>query len=268
MDKVSLFIDFKNIMSSEYRIDITRIPQAIESYIKETLNIPEARVIRTYVFMSTPCTDNQSKFADMMVKNNFDVISLAYMDKAVDVAITTKLIADAQHGIFDIGVIMSGNASLYPAIKEARNLGKQILVTNFSDKINSIYKEINYETGPLNVLYLDNILEHIADQIVDGKINPSIILQELNQEFLSNFGNIDIDKIDFKKYITYWTTRARYLQVYHETLTEDDQELLRKVFDKLNDLSAEYKPGYIKALNKKWQPESWEDEMRMVVKSW
>ena len=271
MDKVSLFIDFKNIMSSEYRIDILKIPDAIEHYIKKVLNISEMRIIRTYVFMSTPCTDNQLKFTDMMVRNNFDVISLAYMDKAIDVAITTKLISDAQNGIFDIGIIMSGNTSLYPAIKGARDLGKQIFIANFSDKISNIYKETNYETGPLNVLYLDNILEHIADQIVDGEISPSTVLKELDQEFLSNLGNIDADKIDFKKYITYWATRARYLQVYYDTLTETDQEFLKRIFDKLNNLSSKYQPGYIKALNKKWQPKrphTWIDEMRMVVKSW
>ena len=165
---------------------------------------------------------------------------------------------------------MAGSIALYPAIKEIRNLGKQILIANFSDKISSIYKDTNHETGPLDVdiLYLDEILESIADKIIDGEINPGSILEELQQEFLSNLGNMDTNKVDFKKYITYWTTRARYLQVYHDTLTEDDQELLRKAFDKLNDLSAEYQPGYIKALNKKWQPESWENEMRMVVKSW
>lgn len=267
MDRIALFIDFKNIMSSEYRIDIFQIPNVISDHLFRSIG-NDVRVTRKYVFISTPTTEPQSQFADMMVQNKFDVIALDYMDKAVDVAMTTKLISDAYKDIFDIAVIASGNISLYPAIREIRSIGKQIMICNFSDKISSVYKETNYETGPLDfdIFCLDNVLDAIASKVIDGDITSISILEEAKSEFFD--GNLDHDKIDLKKYITYWAIRARFLQLFQETMSEDDQDIIRKMFDRLNDLSSEHQPGYIKALNKKWHPKSWEEEIKVVPKVW
>jgi len=267
MNRVSMFVDFRNLMSSEYRVDIFKIPDIVCSHLAKTAG-NDIRLIRKYVFISTPSTDLQSQMADLMVQNKFDVISLDYMDKAVDVAMTTKLISDAYKDIFDIGVIVSGNISLYPVIRAARDVGKQILISNFSDKVSSIYKETNYETGPLDfdILYLDSVLESIADKVIDGNITPDSVLNEVKMEFFD--GNIAYERIDLKKYIAYWAIRARFLQLQQESMPEDDQAIIRKMFDKLNDLSAEHKPGYIKALNKKWHPSSWEAEIKVVPKVW
>lgn len=267
MDRVALFMDFKNIMSSEYKVDIFQIPNIVADHLFKNIG-NDVRITRKYVFISTPTTKPQAQFADMMVQNKFDVISLDYMDRAIDVAITTKLISDAYMDIFDIAVIVSGNISLYPAIREARSVGKQIMICNFSDKINSVYKETNYETGPLDfdIFYLDEVLDIIASRVIDGEIVPLTIIEEAKSEFFN--GNLDFDKIDLKKYITYWALRARFLQIHQETMGDEDQMIVRKMFDKLNDLSAEYQPGYIKALNKKWCPNSWENEIKVVPKVW
>lgn len=265
--RVALFIDFKNIMSSEYQINMFQIPSIISDHLFKSVG-SDIRIIRKYVFTSTPATEVQSQFANAMVQNKYDVIALDYMDKAVDVAMTTKLISDAHKDIFDIAVIFSGNIALYPAIREVRSAGKQIMICNFSDKIDSVYKETNYETGPLDfdVFYLDDILDAIADKIIDKKITTAIIMKEVQSEFFD--GNLDYDKIDLKKYITYWVTRARFLQLSSQIMDEEDQDIIRKMFDKLNDLSSKHKPGYIKALNKKWCPKSWEDEIRIIPKIW
>jgi uncharacterized LabA/DUF88 family protein len=254
-------------MSSEYQIDIFQIPNVISDHIFKNIG-SDIRITRKYVFISTPTTVPQSQFADMMVQNKYDVIALDYMDKAVDVAMTTKLISDAHKDIFDIAVIVSGNIALYPAIREVRSTGKQIMICNFSDKISSVYKETNYETGPLDfdILCLDNVLDAIASKIIDGEISSASILEEAKSEFFN--GNLDYEKINLKKYITYWAIRARFLQLFQETMNEDDQDIVRKMFDKLNDLSSEYQPGYIKSLNKKWHPNSWEDEIKVVPKVW
>lgn len=267
MDKIALFIDFKNIMSSDYQVDIFQIPNIILDYVFDNVG-SNSRITRKYVFCSTPNTETQANFADLMVQNKFDVIALDYMDKAVDVAMVTKLISDAHKNIYDVAAIVSGNISLYPAIKEIRSTGKQILVCNFSEKISSIYKETNYESGPLDfdVLYLDDYLDVIANRIISGDINYSSIMEETKTEFFD--GNLDYDKINIKKYITYWAIRARYLQLSHEMMSEEEQDTIRKMFDKINDLSAKYKPGYIKSLNKKWHPKSWEDEIKAIPKVW
>jgi len=265
--RIALFIDFKNIMSSEYQLDMFQIPNIITDHIFKNVGV-DVRIIRKYVFISTPVTEPHAQFADVMVQNKYDVIALDYMDKAVDVAMTTKLISDAYKDIFDIAVIVSGNISLYPAIREARSIGKQIMICNFSDKISSIYKETNYETGPLDfdIFCLDDVLDVIASKIIDGEITSTSIMEEAKSEFFD--GNLDYNKIDLKKYVTYWAIRARFLQLFLETMSEEDQEVIRKIFDKLNDLSSEYKPGYIKALNKKWHPASWEDEIKVIPKVW
>lgn len=266
MEKISLFIDFKNIVSSEYRIDITKIPNTIYNYIKKEIT-KDSRITKKYVFIPSPCTDNQSKFADLMIKNDFDVISSPYMDKVIDVSITTKLIFDTLNNAFDIGVILSGNKSLYPAIKEVRNIGKQIIISNFSDKISSLYKDTNYETGPLKILHLDDFIDEIADTIISGKITPTSILKELD-EFINIIGNIDMEKVEMKNFITYWAVRIRYLQMHSDTLTENDNEIIKKISHEINELSSKYKPGYIKSLNKKWNPKSWESEIKTIPKIW
>jgi uncharacterized LabA/DUF88 family protein len=261
MDKTAIFIDFKNITNSEYKVDIFKIPLAIKNHIKERGT--EQSVVRIYVFMSTPSNEHQNNFVDMMVQNGFDVSCLDYMDKAVDVIIASKLISDAHKNIYDIGVVVSGNISLYPAIREARNTGKRITIANFSDKISSIYKTTNYETGPMDfeILYLDTILEQIASKVNNTTINIDLIRDEVENEFFD--GNLDYDKVNIRMYVTYWAIRARYLQA-----CDEDNDLTKKMFDKLNDLSAQHQPGYIKALNKKWHPESWEQEIQMISKSW
>lgn len=254
-------------MSSEYKVDIFQIPNVISDHLFKNIG-NDIRITRKYVFISTPTTKPQAQFADMMVQNKFDVISLDYMDEAIDVAITTKLISDANKDIFDIAAIISGNTSLYPAIREVRSIGKQIMVCNFSDKISSVYKETNYETGPLDfdIFCLDDVLDAITNRVIDGEIAPETIMEEVKAEFFN--GNLDFDKIDLKKYIVYWAIRARFLQFHQETMSEEDQNTIRKMFDKLNDLSSEYQPGYVKALNKKWCPNSWESEIKAMPKVW
>jgi len=267
MDRIALFLDFKNIMSSEYQVDIFQIPNIISDYVFNNVGI-NSRITRKYVFCSTPTNETQAKFADAMVQDKFDVVALDYMDKAIDVAMVTKLISDAHKDIYDVAAIASGNISLYPAIREVRSTGKQILICNFSDKTSSIYKETNYETGPLDfdVLYFDDYLDIIANKIMSGEVDHQSIMEEVKTEFFD--GNLDYDKINIKKYITYWAIRARYLQLSQEIMSEEEQEIIRKMFDKINDLSAEYKPGYIKSLNKKWHPKSWEDEIKVIPKVW
>lgn len=267
MDKVAIYVDFRNIMSAEYQVDIFQIPNAILDKLFSTVG-SDLKISRKYVFIPTPSNESQARFANMMIQDKFDVIAFDYMDKAIDVAITTKLISDAYRGIYDISAIISGNISLYPAIKEVRSIGKQILLCNFSDRINSVYKEPNYETGPLDfdLFYFDDILEVIANKMIDGEITTDIILEEINLEFFD--GNIDYNSINMRKYITYWATRARYLQLHRDQMSEEEQEIIRRVFDKLNDLSSQYKPGFIKALDKKWHPQSWEEEIRMIPKVW
>lgn len=267
MSKVAVFIDLKGLMSSEYKVDVFQIPGVICDHLfKESGN--EIRINRKYIFMPTPSNEQQARFADLLVQNKFDVISLDYMDRAVDVAMTTRMISDAHRDIFDIGVLMSGNIALYPAIREVRNIGKEILITQFSDKISSIYKDTNHETGPLDfdIFNLESVLEIIADKIIDGDITTDSILDEVKTEFFD--GNIDYEKVDLKKYITYWAIRARFLQINQDIMGEKDQDIIRRMFDVLNDLSSEHQPGYIKALNKKWHPSSWEDEIRVVPKVW
>lgn len=266
MSKIAIFINLRDLMTSEYHVDIFRMPEAICDYLSKTLN--EIKINRKYVFISTPANEQQARFANLMVQNKFDVISLDHMSKAIDVAITTRIVSDAHRDIFDIGVIVSGNISLYPAIREVRSIGKQVLIAQFSDKVSAIYKETNHETGPLDfdIFYLDSVLEIIAEKIIDSEISEEIILNEVKNEFFN--GNIDYKRIDLHKYITYWAIRARYLQINQESMIEEDQSIIRRMFNILNDLSAKYRPGHVKALNRKWCPASWEDEIRMVPKIW
>ena len=265
--KTILFINIECLINSEYKINIFKLPSIICNHLSKLTKIT-SRIIKKYIFMPTPSTESQMQLMNIMIQDKFDVVALDYMNKMIDVAMATKMVSDAYKNIYDVGVIIGGNISLCPAIKETRNMGKQILMVGFQDKIDPIYKETNYETGPFDfdILYLDSILNIIADKIIDSKITPSTVLEEVKLEFFD--GNINFSKIDVKKYITYWATRARYLQLHQNDMSQEDQEMIKRMFDRLNTLSIEKRPGYIKALNKKWQPSSWESELSIIPKVW
>jgi uncharacterized LabA/DUF88 family protein len=271
-----IFIDYRNIISSQYKIDIFQMPGVIVDYLFNLTGIT-IDLVRTYVFMggSTP---TQSHFIDSMIKNGYEVnINPQYygkdrdrppQEKGTDVALSTRMLALAFTDAYDIAVLVSGDADMLPAIKEIKNVGKRVMVACFEDRAAKIYKEPTKETGSIDfeAFYLDSVIDTIALQAIDDEITPNSVLNEVKNEFFDI--NIDYDKIKIKRYITYWATRARYLQSCIASFKEEDKDTPHKMFEQLNKLSNERRPGYIKALNKDWTPESWESEIKRIPKTW
>jgi len=269
MNRIMIFIDHKNFILSEYIVDIFRIPNVILDHLFSTIG-REVELVRTYMFMNKPINHQQEELVESMIRYGFDVQFTINreksQDKSTDIALACKMVSLAQIDAYDVAVLASGNSDMIPAIKEVRNIGKRVLVTCFEDRTSNLYKEPSIETGPMDfdVFYLDDAIDIITNQAVVGEISPSIVLNEIKNSFFDV--NIDYDKIKIKKYITYWVTRARYLQ--STELNEEDQECVKKMFDKLNELSSVYKPGYIKALNRNWSPKSWLDEVKRIPRTW
>lgn len=271
MIKVMIFIDYRNLISSQYKVDIFQIDNVITDHLFKITgtNIDH---VRTHVFMGGS-TESQSQFIENMIRNGIEVeINSQHhsreQEKGTDVAMACRALSLAHQNAYDLGIIVSGDADLLPAIKEIRQLGKRVMVACFEDRVAKIYKDPTLESGPidLDIFYLDTVIDAIAIQAINDNITIEYVLDEVKSLFFDV--NIDYDKIRMKRYITYWATRARYLQTHHDDLSEDDQKIPHRMFDILNDLSNKYRPGYIKALNRHWSPNSWEDEIRRIPRAW
>lgn len=269
--RAMIFIDYKNLISSEYRVDIFKIPQVVQDYLFDYTGL-NVNIIKVNVFMGPPINNGQSNFINAMIRHGYDVdcveSSHEHASKGIDVALGCRMVSMSHHNTFDIAVVVSGSADLHPAIREIRNMGKQVLMSCFEDRISNIYKDPTIKTGPtdIEIFYLDNVINAIAMTTIDHEIDIDSIVTEIADEFFG--GNMDFDKIKIKKYIAYWATRARFLQFNTTELNDDERDILKRCFDRLNELSNQYKPGYIKSLNKSWAPTSWEDELRRIPKSW
>lgn len=265
MKRAILFVDYKNIIYSEYKIDLFQIPHVIQDHLFNILGT-EIDIVKTCVFINHSSARKYEGFVNAMIKEHFEVIPHSHADKNMDVSIACKMVSLAHFNAYDIAILLSGSSDLHPAIREVRDLGKRVMMSCFEDRISTIYKEPNHSAGSLDfdIFYLDKVLSAIASANDYDNITAESILKEINNDFFD--GNVDYDNIRMKRYIAYWATRARFLQ--NEDLQEDDKETIKMMFDQLNKLSSEYKPGYIKALNKEWSPSSWKDEIRRIPRTW
>lgn len=273
MKRAMIFIDYKNLVSSDYKIDIFRIPFVVQDRLFNILGT-DIDLIKTHVFMGNPATPQQEGFVDAMVREHFEVVfqhqtnkDKIYHEKGIDVSLACRMVALAHQDAYDIAVLITGDADLHPAVREVQKIGRRVLISCFEDRISSIYKEPNRETGPLDfdIFYLDEVISAITTTATNEEVTPESILEEIVTDFFD--GNIDFDHIRIKRFITYWATRARYLQD-QSTLSDDDKETIKSVFDQLNKLSAKHRPGYVKALNRDWSPTSWEEEIKRIPRSW
>jgi len=278
MNRAMIFIDYKNVVSSEYRVDIFQLPSAISDHLFNITGM-EVDLVRTYVFLGGTIAQPQTNFIEKMVRSGFEVElgpqhnshdkDHKSVEKGVDVALACRMLSLAHHNAYDTAILVSGDADILPAVQEVRRLGRRVMVTCFEDRISKLYREPTHETGSTDyeVFLLDSAIDAIAVQTVDSEISVDVIAKEISEELFD--GNIDFDKIRTKRYITYWATRARYLQSMMDELTDEQQDAVRKAFEHLNQLSNDYRPGYIKALNRNWKPSaSWEDEIKRIPRTW
>lgn len=260
MNKVMIFIDLKDLMATEYSINMSNVRNCIMDHLFDISGI-NYELIRTYMFSNT----NSNLPIDIKT-GGYEIICPKFdlKDNNMPILMSTTIIPLAYHNAFDIAVIVSGDINMIPCITEIRKIGKRVLLSCFEDRANNIYR---YENNPTDYdpFFLDESIDNIAMETQKLATIDSI-LEDMNASFLS--GNIDYNSIRIKKYLTYWAVRARFIQTQISKLTEEQQDILRRTFDKLNDLSSQYKPGYVKALNRTWEPDSWEAEIRRISSEW
>jgi len=277
MVKIMAFIDYRNLISSQYIVDIFQIPGVIIDHLFDIMGT-QIDLVRTYVFMGG-YIESQTTFIETMLHNGFEVeINPQFqskdrqaLEKGTDVALACRMLSLASNNAYDIAVLISGDADIFPAVKEIRELGKRVLICSFEDRIANIYKNPQHGINSMDfeVFNLDDVLNIIAVQAMDD-VSPQSVIKEIKNDFLD--ANIDYDKIRIKRYITYWGTRARYLQTLmaenRSNYDKEELEIPRNTFETLNQLSNEYRPGYIKVMNRNWTPDSWEEELKRIPKVW
>lgn len=263
MIRTAIYVNYTDIISSDYKIDVFRIPNVIIDYLFDA-TARQCDVTRTYVFMPE-IAESQKTFVTALIGSHMDpIISREYI-KSTTSEMLCKIVSDAYKNVFDLAVIVSGDSEIAPAILESRSLGKKVMLSYFSDRISRTYKD-GHISLDYDMLYLDRFLDIIAVQTGYDEISTESVIAELEDEFLG--GNVNYDSINMKKYLTYWVTRARFLQE-QKTDEEATRELLKKTFEKCNELSNQYKPGYIKAMNRGWAPEDdWIHEAKRIPKTW
>lgn len=89
------------------------------------------------------------------------------VEKGVDVALVTKLLALGFKGGFDTAIIVSGDADYIEAVKEVKNLGRRIEVAAFKDSASKELVEAADRFIPL-----DDFAEQIKTPVPKPERNP------------------------------------------------------------------------------------------------
>jgi hypothetical protein len=262
MIRTAIYVNYKDISSSEYKIDIFRIPNVVIDHLFD-ISARECDITRTCIFVP-PIEESQKSFVTAIRGSHMDPVILPDHARSATPEMSSRLISDAYRDAFDLAVVVSGDSDMAPSIRETRSLGKRVMLAYFSDRISRVYKDgkilLDYD-----MLYLDRALDIIA-MSSDAEISVDTIIEELENEFLG--GNTNYDSINMKRYLTYWATRARFAQE-HKGLDDEDRDVLRRSFERFNELSSQYRPGYLKALNKTWSPDDdWIQEIKRIPKTW
>ncbi len=83
-------------------------------------------------------------------------VKQTYMEKGIDVSLSTDLLWYACQNSYDIGIIITGDADFLPTIERVRLVGKKIELWGFRNEI-----EDNFEDKVDNIYYMDDIMSKI-----------------------------------------------------------------------------------------------------------
>lgn len=178
VDRVMIFIDGSNLFRTfkAFRPDVKySIKKLVDKLMKDR------KLIRTYYFGSErlPPTQGQRRFYDAIRYNGIDVTTRpikirthstqcpkckhtwdenAEVEKGVDVALVTKMLSFAFKNVYDVAILVSGDADYIGAIEEIRNIGKRVEIVAFKGALAPGLRKIADVDGYV-------ALDDIADQI-------------------------------------------------------------------------------------------------------
>lgn len=169
-DKIEVFVDLRNVIggASEYS-DISRID--FFGLLRHVIG--RRRVVAVYAYdglILENGVDRQKGFHDHLSHMGMrldlrEICNPNGIQKATDVAIASRMVADALNDHYDVAVLISGDGDFIPAVEMVQDCGKRVEVAAFSHCLSSVLSRnadvvINLDPVPmLSMRSLDTEVE-------------------------------------------------------------------------------------------------------------
>ena len=165
-----IFVDNSNIfknMKRDARIDWIKLI----SYLKDLgLNIWDKWF---FIGESAEPRESQNRFLEMLADYGFNIVQLQlkkrtitcpgcgenrqiYVEKGVDVAITTHMLKFLYNNAYDTAILISGDGDLSGVAQEIRRYGRKVIVISFREAMSGSLDQVSNKT-----IYLDDIAEKV-----------------------------------------------------------------------------------------------------------
>ena len=138
-NRVMVFVDGSNLFWSMKRKGLK-----LDFYKLVTQLVGDRFLVRPYYYCSTsvPPSERQRKFLYALKYQGFTVVSkplkamqigrkTIFIEKGVDVALATDMIAAAFRDLYDTAILVSGNSDYVSVVDEVKRLGKRVEVAAF-----------------------------------------------------------------------------------------------------------------------------------------
>lgn len=159
--RAMMFIDGANVFHScknfreDYKIDYVKLRDELTK---------DYDLIRAYFYEGVkPDDDSKRSFHKALKAQGFHVEtrplvkrSGSFMEKGVDVMLTTELLTHTFKDNFDIAVIVGGDQDYIVALKEIKREGKRIVMSCFKNSFSNEIQEIADEA-----IFIDEIAEKV-----------------------------------------------------------------------------------------------------------
>ena len=161
--KAVVFIDHSNLASPILEPNLRKCTRIDYKKLKmRLLNGYEG--IGAYVFMGVPdpIRPEKEKFLSYIEKAGFITFTRplakrkdgTYEQKQVDIFMTLFMENQAQMNVFDVAILVSGDADFVIAVNLLQDLNKGVIIWSWKD---SLSVQLRETVGPGNVFYIDDI---------------------------------------------------------------------------------------------------------------
>ena len=155
-ERVAVFIDGSNLFHAcksvgDFKIDLVKLVREL---------VGERRLVRPYFYTAfNPSKEEQVRFLHALERQGFLVKAIPlkrrgdrFIEKGVDVALVTDVVALAFRDAYDTAILVSGDYDFIEAIRIVMSLGKKVEVAMFSQATNPELKRAADKFVPLEEL--------------------------------------------------------------------------------------------------------------------
>jgi len=169
-----IFIDGSNVYHGMKTYEMKNNTRLSIDYPKLIERIVAGRqLVRATYYCSRPedISSGQKKFHEYLRECRIQVVdkllkerpgkdgSIRLVEKGVDVALAIDLLGMAWEDVYDVGVVVSGDADYVGAIRKVMDKGKNVEVYSFRGQLSRELKE-----SAITATYLDDIIDGIKSK--------------------------------------------------------------------------------------------------------